>query len=263
MNPTLPGSCVHATPALAVGPRPETGDGPAYCAAMEPLLLVVAALVAILYAWWRHEAARRRREAMRAFATKAGLGFSASDHLGLVALPFRLLDKGDGREVANVCSGSVGELDVALFDFTYHEVTTDAKGNRHRRYYHHSCVVGSLGGVWVPHLTIKPEGVLSRLADAVGLRDVEFESEEFNRAFQVTGGRGRFPYALVDAGMMTWLLAEARNVHFEVAGDRFLAATDRLPPQRLWDLLGIARGFRAHVPGVVASLYPGAEAGAP
>ncbi|MGH3443440.1 MAG: hypothetical protein ACRDUY_15620 [Nitriliruptorales bacterium] len=46
----------------------------------------------------------------------------------------------------------------------------------------------------------------------------------------------------------------------ELAGDRFLVATDRLPPEGLWDLLGLSRGFRQHVPSVVTSLHPGAEA---
>ena len=36
-----------------------------------------------------------------------------------------------------------------------------------------------------PNLSIVPEGVGSRLATSVGRRDIEFELESFNRAFEV------------------------------------------------------------------------------
>lgn len=52
---------------------------------------------------------------------------------------------------------------------------------------------------------------------ASGLRDIEFESEEFNRAFTVKCDDRRFANALIDGRMMAWLLEDRSRWGFEMA----------------------------------------------
>ncbi|MDQ4107653.1 MAG: hypothetical protein M3138_02450 [Actinomycetota bacterium] len=86
---------------------------------------------------------------------------------------------------------------------------------------------------WWPNLSIVPEGFGSRLARSVGrrladaltFRDIEFESEAFNRRFTVKGPDERFATAFCDARMMDWLLRHGEGYAFKVVGDRLLCWT--------------------------------------
>jgi LemA protein len=77
----------------------------------------------------------------------------------------------------------------------------------------------------------------SRLADALTFRDIEFESEEFNRRFTVKGADERFATAFCDARMMDWLLRHGDGYAFEVVGDRLLCWCRRVAPARMIHLL--------------------------
>ncbi|MBW3561569.1 MAG: hypothetical protein KY437_03650 [Actinobacteria bacterium] len=224
------------------------------------MLWIVGGLIALgaaAYRYWRNE---RRRHEMQAFATRAGLRYAANDPFGTVQLGFRLFREGDGRGVDNVCWGTTGGFEVRLFDYWYYEQTRDDRGHTHRTYRYHSCTLFRIPGIYGPRLTVEPEGVFSRLKDAIGFRDLQFESEDFNRAFQITAaGDERFAYAVLDAGMMDWLLNAGRQHRIETMGNVVLVSTSRVPAAGLWSLLSVARGFRDRVPDVVSELYPAAE----
>jgi hypothetical protein len=51
------------------------------------------------------------------------------------------------------------------------------------------------------------DDLFPRLVGHLGFQDMEFESEDFNRAFRVKGGDREFAYQFVDARMMKWLLS--------------------------------------------------------
>lgn len=226
---------------------------------VEVALWVGFAIVVVAVVWFQHVLKQRRRRAFRAFAAKAGLAFHPDDPFGTVHLPFALFDEGDGRGIENVCWGTAGDLEVRVFDYWYYDEHHDRDGTTTRSYRRFSCAVTALGAVRCLPTVIAPESLLTRLTDAIGFRDLQFESEDFNRAFQVSSSEDRFAYALVDPRMMEWLLAAGRGHRFEVAGDLVLVSTDRLDPTRLWDLLASARGFRVAVPSVLADLYPARE----
>jgi hypothetical protein len=107
-----------------------------------------------------------------------------------------------------------------------------------------------------PRLQISEENVFTRLADALTLRDIEFESEEFNRRFTVKGPDERFATAFCDARMMDWLIRHGEGYAFEVVGDRLLCWTKRVSPAEMVHLLGTAKTFREQIPAVVRSFYP-------
>jgi hypothetical protein len=222
---------------------------------MDPFLILFvlggAIAVAIVVLSWVSR--RRRQEGMQLVAARLGLTYVPEDAFGLVDLPFELFSRGDGRGVENVLYGTWQQMPVHVFDYWYYEETSNGKTTS-RTTYRFSCVVTALDAS-CPHLTIAPESFLTRLADAIALDDLQFESEAFNRAFNVKGDP-QLGNALCDARMMTWLMGNGADRIFEVHGDRVLVAGDRSDPADLLPLLQVTHDWVAQVPRVVFSLYP-------
>jgi hypothetical protein len=220
-----------------------------------PFLFVAFGLVAGGLAYWQWQARKRRIEGFTALAQRLGLRYSPDDPFGLLDEPFGLFRKGDGRGIEHVLDGTYRDVPIRAFDYWYYDESTDSKGNRSRSYAHFSCVLMPLeAGCF--RLSIAPESVFSRLADALTFRDIEFESEEFNRSWNVTSDDTRFAHAFVDARMCRWLLADGGPHAFEVVGDRILVARRRIDPAAYPSMLDVAVAFRAQVPQVVFDLYP-------
>ncbi|GIU99303.1 MAG: hypothetical protein KatS3mg014_0919 [Actinomycetota bacterium] len=198
---------------------------------------------------------QKRRNELAAMARQLGLEFSPEDVLGCLGLPFRLFTRGDGRGVENVMWGTWQQMPVRQFDYWYYDESTDAQGRRSRTYHRFSCAVTELEAACSP-ITIEREDLLTRLADAIGLDDLEFELEAFNRAFNVKAKDRRFAVALCDQRMMRFLLGTDPAFAFEACGPWLLCYSKRRRPTDLIPLLGTLKGFRDHVPRVVFDLYP-------
>jgi hypothetical protein len=196
----------------------------------------------------------KRRQGFFAFARSFGFEYSRHDPFGLLDLPFRLFTRGDGRGIENVLWGEWKGQPVKVCDYWYYEEHRDSEGRTQRTYRRFNCAVLDVNAAFPP-IVVAREGVLSRLADHLGFRDIEFESEEFNRRFQVQAGDRRFAYELVDARMMRWLLALERSVSFEVAGRWILAYHGRVRPEALVPLIGAASEFRDRIPRAAWGQY--------
>jgi hypothetical protein len=218
-----------------------------------PVFLFCIAAAALFY--YQQQRKLERQRGMRAVAFGQSLGFSLDDPFDTVSEPFSLLQRGDGRGVENVMWGTWQGLEVRAFDYWYYEESSDSKGHRSKRYYRFDCLL-TLVDARCPQLQISEENLFTRLAGALSLRDIEFESEEFNRRFRVKGRDERFATAFCDARMMDWLLRHGEGYAFEVVGDRLLCWTRRVPPAEMVHLLGTAKTFREQIPAVVRSFYP-------
>jgi hypothetical protein len=226
------------------------------------LLFVVALALVIAFAVWSYQRAKARRDALFTFAATNGLEYSRDDPYGLVDLPFHLFSLGDGRGCENVLSGSWKGLSVREADYWYYDQSTDADGKTSRSYHRFSIVLAGLD-LSIPQVSIQREGLMSRLAEHVGFRDIQFESEEFNRRFQVKSQDREFAYKLLDARMMRWLLDDAQDTRFELLGNQVLVSTDPVDPGGLSWLFDRALAFREHVPRLVWNEYgTGRPAGA-
>jgi hypothetical protein len=197
----------------------------------------------------------KRREAFAAFARSYGLQYSSEDPIGVLAWPFRLFARGDGRGVENFVWGAWQGQRVVAFDYWYYERHTDSKGHTRRTYYRFCCAQVDVPAAF-PTLQVAREGFFSRLADYVGLDDIDFELEEFNRRWNVKAAEQRFAYELIDARMIRWLVQLDLPVSFEVAGSRLLAYTKRVPAPGLAPLMGALVAFRDRIPRVAWNLYP-------
>jgi hypothetical protein len=222
---------------------------------MPVLIVVLFALVAGGAAYLAWYLKQQRINGLAAAAVQLGLQFSRSDPFGTLGEPFRLFRRGDGQGVENVMWGTWQGLEVRQFDFWYYEESTDGKGNRSRTYYRFNCVLSPIDAACMD-LTIDHENVMTRLADALSFHDIEFESEEFDRAYNVKCSDKKFANDFMDARMMQWLLQHGGGFSFEVCADQVLVAHHRMKPLELTPLLGTAQGFSQTVPRVVFELYP-------
>jgi hypothetical protein len=220
--------------------------------------ILVLALV-VFGVWYSYHRKQQRRLALAAFAGQNGLVYSRDDPFGLIGYPFGLFSRGDGRGCENVVYGEWKGMPMQEADFWYYEQTTDSHGRTSKSYHRFSVVVANLG-VDVPEVAIEKENLLTRIADHVGLHDVEFESEQFNRAFQVKTADREFCFKLVDARMMHWLVSTGGEFGFEIVGPWLLVHCGRLGPTELTPLIGTAKAFGDHIPQLVRMQYPGTSA---
>jgi hypothetical protein len=220
------------------------------------ILILVAGVTAVgLVGYLSYLSTKRRRLGFQTMARQLGLDYTLQDTFGLLGYPFALFQQGDGRGIENVVSGTWQGLDVRAFDYWYYEESTDSNGHRSRSYYRFDCAIVPLEAS-CPELSIGHENVFTRLAGALSFHDIEFEDERFNHAFNVRGTDRKFANDLVDARMMAWLLAHASDYGFEVVGNRVLVSGPKCSPAEVIEVIGTAKGFVDHVPGVVFSLYP-------
>ena len=221
---------------------------------MPVAIFALVITIAIGLAVAQHLAKQKRREALAEFGFRRGMQFSHQDPYGLDELPFRLFGLGDGRGCENVLSGQWEGLPVKAADYWYYDESTDSKGNR-SRHHHHFSVVGPDLGAHLPQVGIEQENMLTRLADHLGFRDIEFESEDFNGRFQVRTADREFAFKLIDARMMAWLISTGGRFAFEVSGDHLLVWTDRLDADRLVPFFMVTKGFVEQVPRLVWNEY--------
>jgi len=140
---------------------------------MEPLIIVGFIAIFAVVAIVAYLSALKRREAMMAVANKLGLSFYPHKDRGL-ARRYRFLDKlrrGSNRYAYNILSGSYQDHEVMVFD--YHYQTGSGKNTHH---HHFSFFILHFKAVF-PELVIGPEGFFSKIAQAVGFDDIDFESQ--------------------------------------------------------------------------------------
>jgi hypothetical protein len=219
--------------------------------------LLIAAIVAVAvvavalsaYFYYQREAAFAR------VATSLGLRFSERDQSSVRQLDFPLFHEGLGTESGNLVSGTLQGTPVAAFDFAYWTEWRDAKGIAHRQYHRFLCGVTDIAAA-CPALIIEHRGLVGRMAGALGLGGIQFESDDFDKAYRVTCNDRRFASALVDPAMIAWLLDAPSPVVFQTVGDHLLAASTDRRPETIPSLLHALLDFRAHVPAIVSREYP-------
>lgn len=223
-------------------------------AAVFALIIAVGVCVVIASRWWSAEQRRRRHAEFTAASNGMGLEAAEGDALGLLDEPYWIFGKGDGRGIDSTARGVIGETPVQICDYWFYDTQQSGK-TRTRRYTRLTVAMVALDA-HCPHLTLSPENVFGRIADALGARDIELESEAFNRTFTLKSDDRKFASDFIDARMIAWLLEHGQGQSFEVGGRWVITWAPRLAGPQLVDLVEYTRSFRAQVPRVVSSLYP-------
>lgn len=178
---------------------------------MEPLIIIGFAAVFVIAVLVSLFSSHKRREAMLGVAQGLGLHYDPGKDYAL-ARGYKFLDKlrrGSNRYAYNILSGNYQGHEVRVFDFHYK--TGSGKNTHH---YHFSFFMLNLPG-YFPELVIGPEGIFSKIAQAVGYDDIDFESHEFSSKFCVRSSDKKFAYDVCNARMIEFLLAN-RDFSIEI-----------------------------------------------
>jgi hypothetical protein len=173
--------------------------------AYAPFLLFGLGLVG--YLGWK--AAEERKKAFAALAAARGWQWTARDDSWTERFGGDPFGRGDDRKATNVLTGTYEGLPVVAFDYSYETHSTDSKGHRSTTVHRYGVCALRLPS-WLPTLELTPETLLSRVAGALGLGDVELESEDFNRSFRVSASDPKFAYDVLHPRTMELLLARPR-----------------------------------------------------
>jgi hypothetical protein len=172
--------------------------------------LLAFALIALVvggFAYLVHRAAVQRREALAALAAELGATFEPGKDYSLPAKfeHFELFARGKNRHAYNTVRGNADlggwQIGFTMGDYRY----TVEQGDNDTTYTLSYALV-HLPYDNVPDLFIRPEGLLDKIAGAIGFDDIDFESEEFSSRFHVSSNDKRFAYDVLHPRMMEFLL---------------------------------------------------------
>ena len=199
-------------------------------------VLIIAGFIALIvvFAIFGQIAAKKRREAMLSMAARLGLRFDPGKDRD-IARQYRFLDKlrvGDNRYAFNILSGKYQSHDVMAFDYHYETHSTDSKGHRQTHHHYFSFFILHMA-VSFPELVIAREGFFSKVAQAFGYDDIDFESHEFSRKFCVRSPDKKFAYDVCNARMIEYLLAND-DLMIEIESQALAVSFDsRLSPEQI------------------------------
>lgn len=174
------------------------------------IVLIVIAVIALGIFGYIQE--KKRKEALQLIAKQLGLSFSPARDRS-IASTYRFLDRlraGENRYAYNVMRGTAPEgYPMVLFDYHYETTTTDSDGDRQTTHHYFSVFTLTMKKHF-PELTIEPEGFFSKIAQALGFDDIDFESHEFSRRYKVKGPDKKFAYDVCNAQMIDYLLKQEK-----------------------------------------------------
>ena len=170
---------------------------------MQPLIIVGFIALFIVIGVLGYLSSLKRRQAMMALAAKLGLNFYYEKDRDMPRR-YRFLDKlraGRDRYAFNTLSGNYQGNNVTVFD--YHYKTGSGKDTHH----HYLSFFLLQMPMTFPELIIVKEGIFSKIGQALGYDDIDFESHEFSRKFCVRSKSKKFAYDVCNAQMIEYLLS--------------------------------------------------------
>jgi hypothetical protein len=211
------------------------------------LIALVVLVGGIFWLGYRYRVVPRR-ESFRGQSEALAFRAEPGDPLGLLDVPFSLFRwLGSVRRIENTATGVHRGEPVTIVDYWFAPSSAE-RYDDHERY---TCVIAPAGAAW-SDLLVVPERWTSRLRSAVGIRDVEAESERFNRAFHVRAADRRFASAFADARMIAWLLEQGSGLGFEILDGRVMVFRRRETAslEDVADVLALYDAFADHVPRI-------------
>jgi hypothetical protein len=210
---------------------------------------IAAVVVMTAVAALRARSGSARQRALLQLCADAGLTCAVLDQFpDTTLLPFRLFAWGAAHGVENVVWNAAADDGIRVFDLWVQPRTDEARRTM-------TCGVVPLPFA-VPPISILARGQADPSEEPVAGEVVHLELDAFEQRFEARAVDPRAAVALLDQRMMSALLRLPLRVAIHVHEDRMLLVGPVLDPGDVLVLLACARGLAAHVPSVVASLYP-------
>jgi hypothetical protein len=204
--------------------------------------LLIAAITVRAARWYRRAQAR---ETLVAFAVSNGWDYRGHDPELVSRWFLPPFGRGERREARHVIHGLRGGRSFVAFEYTYVDVSRDSRGRRRERRHHAAIVALAMPG-WLPTVTVVPETVVDRALRPLR-RDIELESEDFNRAFTVTGDARSASDLLTPRTMER--LARGPRFAWRSEGDHLVSwQSEPLTPSTLLHRLNVLDGVLTAAP---------------
>ncbi len=214
-----------------------------------PLLIVVGVGAIILLIVVFRILEKKRTAALEALAQNLGIPFSPGPHPALLPKYEHIggLKNGDNRRTENVFAGTYRDHAVTAFEYHYTTDSRDSDGRRETDTHYRHAIILDLGRSFPP-LTIVPEDLLSKIAQAFGNEDIDFDSPDFSRRYCVRSPDRNFASAFCGPAVIELLLSRP-GTRLEVA-DRSLAfvAEGRFQPDALAGKIDFSIELRSRLP---------------
>lgn len=205
--------------------------------------------------------AAKRREAVMQLAVRLGLtyfgqavsGFFGGDPvvpptLGFVVEElggFYPFDRGHSRRIDNLILGEWEGKFCAAFEYSFKE----GSGKNTSHYAYTVCMFRLMEMVF-PRVELRPENLFDRLGTAVGIRDIEMESEEFNRRYRISCEDRKFAFKLLDPRMMEYLMRIPPR-HWQLRSNYMVVVSKTREAMETERILVDMNGFLEAVPELV------------
>lgn len=178
--------------------------------AMLPVAIIaVGVCLMVLIGVLGYLAAKRRREQFAAFAASRGWTYVQRDDRWAHRFQGHPFGTGDDRRADNIVTGEYDGRTFEAFDYSYTTTSTSTDANGHtttHRETHSFSVLALETRVALPRLEVTPEHWFGRVVGRLTNRDIELESEDFNRAFRVSADDPKFASDVLNPRTMQQLL---------------------------------------------------------
>lgn len=219
------------------------------------ILIFVALLLAIgAYFMWRRE----RRKKWNHWASARGFSYvaktSGQSQFGFV----QRISDGHSHEQHDFMSGSKNGHRVDICNYLYKTTHTDDEGDDVDKNHWHGLAILQTPG-WFPALRIEPENALKRIGHVVTGSDIDFESLEFSRRYEVKSDDKRFAYDFCNARMIELLLAHPKT-RIEADGSAFaIVKKGKWRLEELDDVCELLVDVRALLPAYLFETVEGTQ----
>ena len=210
--------------------------------AVVTVLVIIGAVLLIVGAYIYE---RKRGEKMQAFAAARGLSYTKQDQrwVGIdLGWPY---DAGRSHQAKHVMTGTHNGRPLVVFE---HKWVTGSGDDRKT---HYAMVTALQLPRQLPQLTVTHEGVFGTLARAMGIKDIELESDAFNRAYKVKSGDRKFACDVLHPRFMQWLLDTDASGFTISSGYLVYATGDRLQIGQVDSRIAYLDAVAEHIPAFV------------
>ncbi len=180
------------------------------------MLIALAVVVVGAFVYFGWLSAKKRRELFQQFAASNSWTWTPRDDSFSARFPGSPFGDGDSRKAQNVLQGEHRGRPMVAFDYSYQTHSTDGEGRRQTTTHRYAVCAFSLPA-WLTKVELVPEGLLGRVGTALGMQDIEFESEDFNRRFRVRADNPKLAYDVLPPRTMEALLTRPA-LHLRLLG---------------------------------------------
>ncbi|HVX18390.1 MAG TPA: hypothetical protein VHA73_10210 [Acidimicrobiales bacterium] len=216
---------------------------------MAALIIVGVVVVVGVIAWLAYQRNKKHREQLAGWAASKGWTYAERDDSYCDRWSGSPFGQGHSRKAKNVMCGTYANRDAVVFDYQYNETTNDSNGT-HETTYRFGVYALALPCA-LPTVSVAPEGFFTKIGHAVGIHDIDLESEDFNRAFRLTADDKKLAYDVLPARNMQLLLSQP-DIHVRTQGSYLLAFDRRWLNMTLVERrLAVMGQFVDQIPGFV------------